>query len=191
MQNGKHFNTTSGRKLPVLLISLILLLTLVVGTTIAFIIDRTEGVVNKFTPGTVACEITEEFDNSLKKNVNVINTGGVSAYVRVKLVTYRVNESGQTIGGSATIPSFDLGEGWFEQDGFYYYSKPVPSQAEPAADLIGAEGIQLISYTDADGGRQAVEVMAEAIQSDPIAVVAETWLVTASQDGTLSPGGNE
>ena len=41
------------------------------------------------------------------------------------------------------------------------------------------------SYDDADGGKQVIEVMAEAIQSQPARAVQQAWGVTVS-DGTLS-----
>lgn len=186
MLKGKHFNRKSRRKSSALLISFILLLTLVVGTTIAYIIDRTEEVVNTFSPTSVICEITEEFDGELKKNVNVTNTSDISVYVRVKLIAYRVNDNAQIIGGTAEIPTFTLGTDWFEKNGFYYYSKPVKPKEEPAADLIGEGGIRLVEYNDADGGKQVIEVMAEAIQSEPTSIVAEKWSVDVSDNGTLS-----
>lgn len=185
MSESKQTARKSREKLVVLLISLILL-TLTVGTTVAFIIDKTQNVKNVFNPSRVTCEVTEDFDGETKKNVNVENTSDVSVYVRVKLVTYRVNDNNQLIGGTADIPGFTPGEGWFQKDGFYYYNKPVAAGEKPAADLIGESGIKLIEYTDADGGKQVIEVMAEAIQSEPENVVQDSWNVTVAADGTIS-----
>ena len=52
--------------------------------------------------------------------------------------------------------------------------------------VSGSSGIELQSYTDADGGRQVIEVIAEAIQSVPASVVADKWKVTVNADGTIS-----
>ena len=101
----------------------------------------------------------------------------------MKLVTYRVNSDGERIGGTAVIPNFTPGEGWFEKDGFYYYKSPVAPNKTPATNLIGNDGITLVEYTDADGGRQVIDVIAEAIQSVPASVVAENWDVTVDKDG--------
>lgn len=116
------------------------------------------------------------------------NTSNIDAYIRVKLVTYRVNDKGEKIGGTATIPNFTLGAGWFEKDGFYYYNKTVAQDAKPTTDLIGDSGITLVKYNDADGGRQVVEVIAEAIQSVPTSVVAEKWKVKVDTDGVTIKG---
>lgn len=42
------------------------------------------------------------------------------------------------------------------------------------------------SYTDADGGKQVIEVMAEAIQAEPARAVGEAWGVTITE-GNVAP----
>ena len=164
-----------------LLIALLLFSALAVGGTVAWLTANATPVENTFTPSNVACRVTENFDGTTKSNVNVTNTGDTEAYIRVKLVTYRVNEQGQHIGGTAEIPEFEPGSGWIEHDGYYYYTKPVAAGATPANPLIGTPGIALKEYTDADGGKQAIEVMAEAIQSQPAEAVGSSWGVSISE----------
>lgn len=165
-----------------LLIALLLFSALAVGGTVAWLTANTGNVANTFTPSNVACSVTENFDGTTKSNVNVTNTGDTEAYIRVKLVTYRVNEQNQHIGGTAKIPPFTPGDGWIEHtDGYYYYTLPVAAGAAPETPLIGESGIALTKYTDADGGMQAIEVMAEAIQSKPAEAVGSSWGVTISQ----------
>ena len=167
-----------------LLIALLLFSALAVGGTVAWLTANATPVENTFTPSKVACSVTEEFDGTTKSNVNVTNTGDTEAYIRVKLVTYRVNEQGQHIGGTATIPTFTPGTNWVKRGDYYYYTLPVAAGASPAADLISS--ITLTgSYNDADGGKQVIEVMAEAIQSQPAPAVEDSWGVTVGQDGTI------
>lgn len=177
------------KRMTTLVLSLVLLLALGIGGTLAFLADNTSPVTNTFTPAQVFCHVTESFDGTTKTNVNVVNDSNITAYIRVKLVTYRVNDAGQHIGGTAEIPTFTPGNGWFEQDGYYYYSQPVAVGASPAADLINSLALTG-TYSDADGGKQVIEVMAEAIQSVPTSVVTEKWNVTVDSDGTLTKGGN-
>ena len=168
-----------------LLIALLLFSALAVGGTVAWLTANATPVKNTFTPSNVACSVTEEFNGTTKSNVNVTNIGDTEAYIRVKLVTYRVNEQGQHIGGTATIPTFTPGTGWVEHDGYYYYTSPVKPGEKPAANLINS--IELTgSYNDADGGKQAIEVMAEAIQSQPATAVEDSWGVTVGSDGNLA-----
>ena len=162
-----------------LIAALVLILVFAVGATAAYLIARTPATTNTFTPSQVSCSVTENFeDGKTKSNVNVTNTSDIPAYIRVKLVTYRVNEQGQRIGGTATIPAFEPGEGWFVKDGYYYYESPVAAGAQPATALI--DSITLTSYDDTDGGKQVIEVMAEAIQSTPDSAVTGAWGVTVS-----------
>ena len=105
------------------------------------------------------------------------NTGDTDAYIRVKLVSYRTNEAGDHIGGVAELPKFSLGANWVSYKGFYYYTLPVAPGAAPAANL--ADSITLTGeYKDADGGRQAIDVMAEAIQSVPPEAMGQAWGVS-------------
>lgn len=172
----------TSRKLPVLAICIGLLVCLTIGGTVAWLVSSTSPVENTFIPGRVETEVTESFDGTTKTAVNAVNKGNIDAYIRIKLVTYRVNEQGQQIGGTAEIPTFTLGEGWIAKDGYYYYTSPVAPRESPAHDL--AESITLTRYNDADGGKQVIEVMAEAIQSLPASTVADTWHVTV-RDGII------
>lgn len=185
MYKSKHVKNdrSKGRnfKAGTLLISVLLLVAVAAGGTIAWLSTKTASIENKFIPSHVKCSVTEDFDGKRKSNVNVTNTGDIEAYIRVKLVTYRVNENGQHIGGTATIPPFDPGENWVLYNGFYYYTLPVNKNESPAEPLIGENGIDLISYTDTDGGKQVIEVMAEAIQSVPDKAVGQSWGVSISQ----------
>lgn len=175
----------SGRncKVGTLLLSLLLLITVSIGGTLAYLVAKTDPVVNTFVPSKVETEVEENFDGKVKTDVNVKNIGDVDAYVRIKLVTYRVNNDGDRIGGTATIPSFTPGEGWVEKDGCYYYTNPVAPNQEPVANLV--DSITLVEYDDADGGKQVIEVMAEGIQANPKTAVQEAWGVTVKSDGTL------
>lgn len=181
---GKALRT--GR-LTTMVIATVLLLALAIGGTLAWLSTKDAPITNTFNPSKVACSVTENFDGTTKKNVNVKNTGDTEAYIRVKLVAYRVNKDNQHIGGEAEIPTFKPGDGWVKSGDYYYYTLPVAANGgTPANPLIGESGIALTEYTDADGGRQVVEVMAEAIQSQPAKAVGEAWGVTISQDSVTT-----
>lgn len=157
----------------------VLLLALAIGGTVAWLTANGQPITNTFNPSHVTCEVTENFDGTTKTNVNVTNAGDIDAYIRVKLVTYRTNAQGQHIGGTATLPTFTPGSGWVEYNGYYYYTQPVAPNGKPATNL--ADRMTLTgSYNDADGGKQAIDVMAEAIQSVPAEAVGQVWGVRIS-----------
>lgn len=202
MYRGKHIAHKATRKpnkgvgkVSALLLSLLLLTVFAVGGTVAYLVTKTTPVQNTFTPAAVSCEVTETFENNVKSNVNVTNTGDTDVYIRVKLVSYRVKEvNGEVkhIGGTATVPDFTLGTNWVKNGGYYYYTQPVSPGSSPFYPLIGETGITLIEYTDADGGKQVIEVMAEAIQSSPASAVQQAWGVSISEGSVTgnSAGGN-
>lgn len=177
---ARRSRKTGNKRRTALLLSMVLLVVIAIGGTVAFLVTNDGPVTNTFAPSHVACKVTEEFDGTLKKNVNVENTGDTEAYIRVKLVTYRVNAQNLPIGGAATIPQFTLGTNWVLYDGYYYYTLPVKPGEKPEDDLIG-EMTLTGSYTDADGGKQVIEVMAEAIQSGPTEAIGSSWGVSISQ----------
>lgn len=179
---GKRTSKRPTGRLAAMALATVLLLALTIGGTVAWLTSKTNDITNTFTPSKVTCRVDEEFNKTTgeKSNVNVTNTGDTDAFIRVKLVTYRTNAEGKHIGGVAKVPEFVPGDGWVKYGDYYYYTKPVAPNAQPEEDLIGR--IQLASsYPDADGGFQAMDVMAEAIQSQPAQAVGEAWGVSISQ----------
>lgn len=174
-----------------LILATVTLLALVIGGTVALLKTSTGSVVNEFNFTNVTTTVEEKFNGYEKTAVNVTNTGTTNAYIRVKLVTYRTNDAGAHIGGTATLPAFAPGENWvLHTDGYYYYTLPVAPGASPAANL--ADKITLTAtYNDADGGHQSIDVMAEAIQSEPAEAVGQAWGVRISEGSvTLYTAGN-
>lgn len=160
-----------------MLLATVMLFALAVGGTIAWLIDKDSPLVNTFDPSKVTCEVQEKFDGKVKSDVNVKNTGDIDAFIRVKLVTYRTNDAGQHIGGTAALPQFTLGANWIEYNGYYYYTLPVAPGGKPATKLTDSMTLTE-SYDDADGGHQSIDVMAEAIQSVPAEAVGQAWGVS-------------
>ena len=161
---------------------MVFLVTVAIGGTLAYLVTQDEPITNTFTPSLVTCKVTETFDEDSgeKKEVNVQNTGDTDAYIRVRLVTYRTNAAGQHIGGTATIPEFTPGTNWVKYGDYYYYTLPVKPSEKPTADLISSITLTQ-NYADSDGGNQAIDVMAEAIQSGPAEAVGTAWGVSISQ----------
>ena len=167
-------------RLTAMVIATALLLALAISGTVAWLTTKDKPITNTFNPSKVACEVTESFNGTVKSNVNVKNTGDIDAYIRVKLVTYRTNEKGQHIGGTATLPNFTLGANWVKFGDYYYYTLPVAAGKTPATNLTDSMTLTA-EYTDVDGGKQAIDVMAEAIQSVPAEAVGQAWGVTISE----------
>lgn len=177
--------TLRAGRVTAIVMATVLLLALAIGGTVAWLSTKDTPITNTFTPSQVACKVTENFNGTVKTNVNVENTGNTQAFIRVKLVTYRTNDAGDHIGGTATLPPFTRGANWVEYDGYYYYTLPVKAGDKPATNLTDRMTLKG-NYDDADGGRQAIDVMAEAIQSVPQAAVQDAW----GQNFSINPDGS-
>lgn len=129
MYNGSHVSTRkkSGRsRRPLLLLaSLVLLLALAVGGTVAWLNSSSGPVTNTMIPGQVPITINETFNGTTKSGVSVTNKGNIDAYIRVAIVANAVDENGNIIAGTA--PSYTVNEEKWQllEDGYYYYKGAV------------------------------------------------------------------
>lgn len=164
-----------------LLIAMIALICLVgVGDTIAYLVDKTDAVTNTFTPTSVKNEVDEEFDNQEKKNVRIKNTGTTSAYIRVAVVGNWCDASGNVV--SAWEDTIDYNEeDWVKgTDGFWYYKKAVN-----AGDFSEYLFTEYDPDPKEDGTHLELQIISQAIQSEPDEAVESVWPVTAN-NGTIT-----
>lgn len=160
----------------VLLIAVLLLITTAVGSTAAFLVTKTEPVVEDFAYAQVSCQVTDA--------LAVQNTGTAQAYIRA---SYAVNwrlDGEESI--AAAVPegySCDPVENpqWEKgEDGYFYYPYPVdPGSETPSLLTCSVLRPENPEYT------LSVEVVAEAIQSNPAGAAEDAWGVRVS-DGVLA-----
>lgn len=159
----------------VLLIAVLLLIGTAVGSTAAFLVTKTGPVVENFAYAQVSCQVTRS-GNTLA----VQNTGTAQVYIRA---SYAVNwqlDGDENI--AAAVPegySYDLDENqgaWVDGgDGYFYYPDPVdPGGETPSLLTCSVSRPENPEYT------LSVEVVAEAIQSNPAEAAEEAWGVTVS-----------
>lgn len=160
----------------VLLIAVLLLITTAVGSTAAFLVTKTGPVEESFAYAQVSCQVTDA--------LAVQNTGTAQAYIRA---SYAVNwrlDGEESI--AAAVPegySCDPVENpqWEKgEDGYFYYPYPVAPGDETPSLLTCSP-----SYPEEPAYTLSVEVVAEAIQSDPAEAAADAWGVRVS-DGKLT-----
>lgn len=155
-----------------LLISAVLILSVAVGTTIAFLVDSTEDVTDNFTPAKVVCDVTNSGDSWSVKNVENIN-----AYIRVAVIVNETNGENLKWNGAvnATITPT---ENWQKVENYYYYNGEV---APDTSVTFGT--IDTTALTNAK-----IQVLAEAIQSTPNEAVETAWGMTyANSTWTITP----
>jgi hypothetical protein len=162
----------NNRKIVGIALLCLCIVALFVGSVIAYLTARTEPVTNEFVPAKVTCIVEEVFENGVKNDVKIRNTGNVDAYIRAAILVNWVDDEGNYIptpeGCSYTITP---PEGNWQQSGEYYYysGKVVP----------GGSTTQLIPYAapvgSAPGCHLKVDVMADAIQAEPVSAVINSW----------------
>lgn len=179
-RSSRAANNGGAKKLSAAAIAIILVVVMTIGGTVAFLMDSTESVINKFTPASSGITIEEEVKENCKTEIAVKNTGDTGAYIRVSLVANYYDENGNITGGAA-VPNFTLNsEKWFlGDDGYYYYKQPIAA-GNVTDNLLASESKMQLE------DNMQVTVLAQSIQASPTSVVHDKWGVTVNSDGTLA-----
>ena len=172
--------------LPVILVAACLLIAGSASGVWAYLSSQPDEIENTFVPATVTCAVEETFENNVKSDVTIRNTGTVNAYIRAAVIASFVTEDGKVL-ATAPVEGTDYtvtwgNNGWKQgSDGFWYYSKPVsPNAATP--DLIESA----TSVTAPQGARLNLQIIASAVQSAPAKAVTEAWGVSVT-NGEIIP----
>lgn len=145
----------------ILLASLTLLMGLTIGSTAAYLVTHTSQVTNTFTPAKVSCVINEKFENNVKSDVTIKNTGNVDAYIRAKVIISWTDANGNIVPAPFDDPDFTTDANWSKVDNIYYYSLRVAPN-DSTTNLINS----IAPGDETDGYRLKVDIIADAIQAD-------------------------
>lgn len=173
------------KKKSILLLALtVLLLTCVVGSTIAYLATKSAEVSNTFTPTQVTTAVVESFSNNEKDNVKIQNTGTTDAFIRATVVVTWQNENGvvyaqKPVEGEDYAISW-VKDGWTDLTGGYYYYKTK----------VAPNGVTGVLFTDCkplkaapmDGYTLHVEIIGQGIQAQgiPGETYADAWSKAAA-----------
>ena len=131
-----------------------------VGSTLAYLIARTETVTDEFEPAHVKCAVLEN-DNG---TYSVKNESNIPVYIRVAIVATATDIGGNLIPGSVTINPV-LDRGWFNFGDYYYYNDAIDAGDEVQFGLLNVSSVT--SYV--------IHVLAEAIQAKPNDAIETAW----------------
>lgn len=182
------------RKAVALLVCLTLAATVTVGGTLAFLVTKTDSIINIFTPAKVTVTVEEKFDNA-KENVQIKNIGTTDAWIRAAVVITWKDADGNLYGvppveNTDYTIEWSLNTGWVEgNDGYYYWTKPVAPNQLTGILITKCE----YKENQAPAGYYLnVDVVASGLQSKPNSVFNDKWStssgLTASND-QLTKGG--
>lgn len=160
----------------ILLAAVIVLLAGAVGGTWAFLVAQSEPVQNNFTYAHVSCTIKEKFDGTTKSDVQIQNTGDIPAYIRARIVVTWKDASGNVsavpVKNTDYTIAFNENEKDWTQQGDYWYCKTAVDAGEETPVLITKCEKKGNAPKDYD---LSVEILADAIQSEPANAVMEAW----------------
>ncbi|HSR05408.1 MAG TPA: hypothetical protein VLM88_12545 [Proteiniclasticum sp.] len=156
-----------------------------VGATIAFLTKETKPLINTFVPGEVTTAVVETFENNIKENVMIENTGNIPAFIRVAVLINWVDSEGN-ISGKAPKSGEDYSmifpdeSDWFVQGEFYYFKNAVGPGAKTSVLISSIE-----PKKNKEGYTLQVEILGSGIQSMPSETVEEVWPVKVDSAGNL------
>lgn len=165
-----------------LLIAILLLATMTAGGSLAYIFTHTPGLTNTFEPTEVTCAVIEPGwtdGNMTKSGVTVKNTGDTTAYIRAAVVVTWQNELGYVL---STTPqagetkdytiSFNATDWKLGSDGYYYHKTPV---VEGGETKVLVNNCTVTGVAPETGYTLHVEIIADAVQAEPVDAVKEAW----------------
>lgn len=176
-KHHKRFCRRSGKSVA-LLVSLLLILTVTIGGTIAFLMDSDGPLQNLFNPSEVTTYVDETLDGATKKDVKIQNTGDTEAWIRVAVVVTWQDKDGNVYGqapvAETNYTAWTPGKDWLAgDDDFYYYKYPIAAGATTANALISS--IAPVGNPPAEGYYLTVEIIGSGIQSKPANVFNTEW----------------
>ena len=197
MYKGKYQRPARKRKArnqsSILIISLVLLIAVVVGGSMAYLQDTTNQVENTFTPAEVKVAIDEETTDTSKSGIQFQNTGNVPAYIRATLVVYWKDGEGNIVAppaGSSVKVAYsednkvdismaapknyaDPKLQWSREDAIYYYPTPVAPGGSTSVMLDPIE----VTIPSGSNYKCYIDVRAEAIQAEGMNATSaqEAW----------------
>ncbi len=184
-ENMNNGGAPKARKTATLLVAIVLLLGVAVGTTVAYLIDRTTPIENKFEYAKTDVTVTEELTGTTKSNVQVKNNSNIPVYIRATYVANWVDAAGNIVTSVPTGYGYELTENfnanWMNGPGGYYYKYPVQPNDSTEGSLLTCE----VTYPANPEYTLNVEILATAIQSEPKDAVEAVWPVTVNTDKTL------
>lgn len=147
-----------------LLAALTLIAGMAVGGTVAYLTDSSELMSETYKAAYVDCRIQDEYC--------VVNTGNIPAYIRVTLVQNYFNSDGAVCIGHEQAPLPAPAEGWVAIGTHYYHNSPV----QPGASVQAVSAFEPLVADD--HCTLKMQLIAEAIQAEPVNAIEEAWGVT-------------
>lgn len=160
------------------LLASLLLMVCAISSTLAFLVDKDEPIVNTFTPSKITTTVEEKFENGVKSEVKIQNTGDTTAWIRAAVVITWQDADGNAYGQAPVQDTdytitYDLNNGWTKgNDGFYYFKTPVEA-GQSTGELI--KECKPVANKAPEGYNLCVEIICSGLQYKPASVFNDNW----------------
>lgn len=188
MYKGKHEKkiTHMSKRAALLVLSLVMILSVTVGGTLAYLILDTQPVTNTFAPGEAKTEIDEPDwtdGDTVKRDVTVENTGNVPVCVRAKIVVAWAKDGADGVEVLPITPtdtdytmipasSETSYNGWTKGEDGYWYCDTVIEAEGRTPKLIDSCSPNV---NNPDGAHLQVTVLSQAVQATKAALDEAKW----------------
>ena len=187
MSKTFQFFIWSGKKAVAYLVLTVVLSAAIIGTTLAYIIVKTNELNNTFTPG--------EVDISINGST-ITNIEDTDVYVRAAVVVNWVDDNGtpgdktddvilstMPVAGTDYTVEFNTAGGWVQgSDTFWYYTSGPLAEGATAPTLITS--LTQTEQQKMDGYTLRVQVISSAIQAEPADAVFGAWTSVTGVDAS-------
>lgn len=175
MKNGKFSRTSRRRfhaRFVAVLVSVMLIFATAVGATLAYLTDSTDIIPNEFKPAQVTSKVEETFQDGVKSDVKIRNTGDVSAFIRAEvLVTWKAEDGSVLVGVPEEGTDYEITYGtdnWFSKDGYFYYKEELAKDGLTNALILEAKAYNKKTDTNGTDYFVSIDILSSAIQSEGV-----------------------
>lgn len=162
-----------------ILLSLLLVVVIAVGGTLAYLMATDSPLLNTFTLAEVETEIVEDGSTSADKSAVVRNTGKSPVYVRARVVVSGVDPTLLVVKYNTEPQNGETGWQYDETDGFYYYKSILPADpTTPPTTTPLFTGVEVnINSDEAPKTNFSVDVYQESV----LAPADGSWTLDAAK----------
>lgn len=166
-----------------LLVCVALLLTCAVGSTVAYLVDKTDSITNTFTPAKVDITVTDKVENNTKSDVQIKNNSTIDVYIRVAVVAYWKDASGNIVAPWNDYEDLPIDTAkWESTGGYYYYTEKVAANA--TVKLFTENGSYKAPDAPVEGAHLEMQILAQAIQADGMDATSAQEAFAKAKGGT-------
>lgn len=160
------------KKSLLLLIAAAVVMMACVGVSVAYLVADTDPVTNSFTPAEVTTTTEENFDETVKKNVKVTNTGNVAVYVRACVVANWCDAVGNIVAPWEDDIAYNK-TNWTKVGDYWYYKGTV-APGKSTENLFASYSYTLENIP-VGADHLEMNVMHQSVQAEPEDAIKELW----------------